>query len=247
MFDLTGKKALVTGASGSIGLAIAKILYQRGASVGLHGTSHEKLQGVAHHFDDTNRFFLFPSNFSDRSSVEDLSTNVAEEMGGVDILVNNAGIVRDALLMRARDEDWDNVLFVNLTSVFLLTRRLIPAMIKKRFGRIINITSVVGFVGNAGQANYCAAKSGLTGFTKALAKETGKRKVTVNCVSPGFIASNMTANLTEEQHQNIISSIPMQCMGNVNDVASAVLYLSSEEASYVTGQTIHVNGGMAMI
>ncbi|MEG8099275.1 3-oxoacyl-[acyl-carrier-protein] reductase [Candidatus Liberibacter brunswickensis] len=247
MFDLTGKKALVTGASGSIGLAVAKILYQQGASIGLHGTSLEKLEKVANNFDDTNRFFLFPANFSDRSSVENLSKKVNEDMGDVDILVNNAGIVRDSLFMRASYKDWDDVLSVNLTSAFILTRQLIPAMIKNRFGRIINITSVVGFIGNAGQVNYCTTKSGLTGFTKALAQETGRRNVTVNCVAPGFIGSNMTANLTEDQQEKIISSIPMKRMGNVDDVASAVLYLSSIESSYVTGQTIHVNGGMAMV
>ncbi|WP_157140977.1 beta-ketoacyl-ACP reductase, partial [Candidatus Liberibacter asiaticus] len=236
-----------SGASGSIGLAIAKILYKQGASVGLHGTSQEKLEKVAKNFDDVDRFLLFPANFSDRVSVEYLSKRVNEEMGGVDILVNNAGIVRDSLFMRARYEDWDDVLSVNLTSAFLLTRQLVPLMIRNRFGRVINITSVVGFTGNAGQVNYCAAKSGLTGFTKALAQETGRRNVTVNCVAPGFIGSDMTVNLTEDQKGKIISSIPMKRMGAVDDIAAAVLYLSSLEASYVTGQTIHVNGGMAMI
>ncbi|ADR52865.1 3-ketoacyl-(acyl-carrier-protein) reductase [Candidatus Liberibacter solanacearum CLso-ZC1] len=247
MFDLNGKKALVTGASGSIGLAIAKILYKQGAFVGLHGTSQEKLERVACQFDDSSRFQLFKGNFSDHSSIEEFSKRVGTEMGTVDILVNNAGIVRDSLFMRAQYKDWSDVLCVNLTSAFILTRQLIPAMIKNRFGRIINITSVVGFTGNVGQVNYCSTKSGLTGFTKALAQETGRRNITVNCVAPGFIESDMTASLNEAQQEKIVSSVPMKRMGTVDDVASAVLYLSSLEASYITGQTIHVNGGMAMI
>ncbi|MBL0849214.1 MAG: 3-oxoacyl-[acyl-carrier-protein] reductase [Candidatus Liberibacter ctenarytainae] len=247
MFDLKGKKALVTGASGGIGFAISQTLYKQGAFVGLHGTSQDKLEKISRNFDDDNRFKLFPADFSDRSSVRDCAERVDAEMGGVDILVNNAGIVRDSLFMRMKEEHWDEVFDVNLTSMFILTRRLIPSMIKNRFGRIINITSVVGFTGNAGQVNYCAAKSGITGFSKALAQEIGRRNVTVNCVAPGFIGSDMTSGLTENQKDKIISSIPLQRMGTAAEVASAVLYLSSLESSYVTGQTIHVNGGMAMV
>lgn len=247
MFDLTGKKALVTGASGGIGCAIAKALHRQGAIVGLHGTSEEKLEKVALQFGNNNRIKLFPSKFSDPLSVACFAKKVDLEMQGIDILVNNAGIVKDSLFLRARDEDWDNVLFVNLTAPFILTRKLVATMLKNRFGRVISITSVVGFTGNAGQVNYCSTKSGLTGFSKALAQEIGKRNVTVNCVAPGFIDSDMTSGLTEEQKDKIISAVPMNRMGSADEVASAVLYLASLEASYVTGHTIHVNGGMAMI
>ncbi|MBA5724205.1 3-oxoacyl-ACP reductase FabG [Candidatus Liberibacter sp.] len=246
MFDLTGKKALITGASGGIGLAIARILHERGAIVGLHGTSQDKLEKISCEF-EKGRFKLFPANFSDRSSVKDLAERVESEMGGVDILVNNAGIVKDGLLIRARDEDWDELLCVNLTSVFLLTRRLISSMFKNRFGRIVNITSIVGSTGNAGQVNYCSTKAALLGFSKALAQEAARRKVTVNCVSPGFVESNMTSSLSEDQRKEILSRIPVQRIGNVDEIAFAVLYLVSLEAAYITGQTIHVNGGMAMI
>ncbi|AHA28227.1 3-oxoacyl-[acyl-carrier-protein] reductase [Candidatus Liberibacter americanus] len=247
MFDLTGKKALVTGASGGIGCAIAKVLHRQGAIVGMHGTSEEKLQKVALQFDNSCRIKLFQSKFSDHLSVADFAKKIDLEMQGIDILVNNAGIVKDSLFLRSQDKDWDDVLFVNLTSSFILTRKLVAGMIKNRFGRVISITSVVGFTGNAGQVNYCSTKSGLTGFSKALAQEIGKRNVTVNCVAPGFIGSDMTSGLTEEQKDKIISSVPMNRMGSADEVASAVLYLASSEASYITGQTIHVNGGMAMI
>ncbi|MBY7649548.1 MAG: 3-oxoacyl-[acyl-carrier-protein] reductase [Candidatus Liberibacter europaeus] len=248
MFDLTGKKALVTGASGSIGFAIAKALHRQGAFVGLHGTSQDKLERVALQFgDDDDRIKLLTSKFSDRASVADFADRICSEIGAVDILVNNAGIVKDSLFLRLTDEHWDDVLFLNLTVPFILTRRLISMMLKNRFGRVINITSVVGFTGNGGQVNYCSAKAGLVGFSKALAKETAKRQVTVNCVAPGFIGSDMTSGLSDELKDKIISSIPTNRMGTAEEVASAVLYLASSESSYITGQTIHVNGGMSMI
>ncbi|MFQ0814376.1 beta-ketoacyl-ACP reductase [Brucella anthropi] len=245
MFDLTGRKALVTGATGGLGEAIARALHAQGAIVGLHGTREEKLKELAAELGD--RTFIFPANLSDREAVKALGQKAEEEMGGVDILVNNAGITRDGLFVRMSDEDWDAVLNVNLTSVFNLTRELTHPMMRRRNGRIINITSIVGVTGNPGQANYCASKAGLIGFSKSLAQEIASRNVTVNCIAPGFIESAMTDKLNDKQKDAIMGNIPMKRMGVGGDIAAAVVYLASDEAAYVTGQTLHVNGGMAMI
>jgi 3-oxoacyl-[acyl-carrier protein] reductase len=245
MFDLTGRKALVTGATGGIGEEIARTLHAQGAVVGLHGTRVEKLESLASELGD--RTFVFPANLSDRDEVKALGEKAEAELGGVDILVNNAGITKDGLFVRMSDEDWDSVLEVNLTAVFRLTRELTHPMMRRRFGRIINITSVVGVTGNPGQANYCASKAGMIGLSKSLAQEIATRNVTVNCVAPGFIESAMTGKLNDKQKDAIMGAIPMRRMGASAEVASAVAYLASNEASYVTGQTIHVNGGMAMI
>ncbi|QGA57444.1 3-oxoacyl-[acyl-carrier-protein] reductase [Brucella sp. 2280] len=245
MFDLTGRKALVTGATGGLGEAIARALHAQGAIVGLHGTREEKLKELAAELGE--RIFVFPANLSDREAVKALGQKAEEEMGGVDILVNNAGITRDGLFVRMSDEDWDAVLAVNLTSVFNLTRELTHPMMRRRNGRIINITSIVGVTGNPGQANYCASKAGLIGFSKSLAQEIASRNVTVNCIAPGFIESAMTSKLNEKQKDAIMGNIPMKRMGVGADIAAAVVYLASDEAAYVTGQTLHVNGGMAMI
>jgi len=245
MFDLTGRKALVTGATGGLGEAIARALHAQGAIVGLHGTREEKLKELAAELGD--RTFIFPANLSDREAVKALGQKAEEEMSGIDILVNNAGITRDGLFVRMSDEDWDAVLNVNLTSVFNLTRELTHPMMRRRNGRIINITSIVGVTGNPGQANYCASKAGLIGFSKSLAQEIASRNVTVNCIAPGFIESAMTDKLSEKQKEAIMGSIPMKRMGAGGDIAAAVVYLASDEAAYVTGQTLHINGGMAMI
>ncbi|MCA1366389.1 3-oxoacyl-[acyl-carrier-protein] reductase [Ensifer aridi] len=245
MFDLSGRKALVTGASGGIGEEIARMLHAQGAIVGLHGTRVEKLEALANTLGD--RVQIFPANLSDRAEVKALGEKAEAELGGVDILVNNAGITKDGLFVRMSDEDWDNVMEVNLTAVFRLTRELTHPMMRRRFGRIVNITSVVGVTGNPGQTNYCASKAGMIGFSKSLAQEIATRNVTVNCVAPGFIESAMTGKLNEKQKEGIMAAIPMRRMGTGAEVASAVAYLASNEAGYVTGQTIHVNGGMAMI
>ncbi|MCB1429625.1 MAG: 3-oxoacyl-[acyl-carrier-protein] reductase [Nitratireductor sp.] len=245
MFDLTGKKALVTGASGGLGEEIARALHRQGALVGIHGTREEKLKELAGELGD--RVMIFPANLSDRDAVKALGEKAEADMGGVDILVNNAGITRDGLFVRMSDKDWDDVIEVNLTSVFRLTRELAYPMMRRKGGRIINITSIVGVTGNPGQANYCASKAGMIGFTKSLAQEIASRNVTVNCVAPGFIASAMTDKLNDKQKEAIMGSIPMRRMGAGADIAAAVLYLASNEGGYVTGQTIHVNGGMAMI
>ena len=245
MFDLTGRKALITGATGGIGEEIARALHARGATVGLHGTRKEKLEALAAELGE--RVFIFPANLSDRDEVKALGQKAESEMGGVDILVNNAGITKDGLFVRMSDEDWDAVIEVNLTAVFRLTRELTHAMMKRRYGRIINITSVVGVTGNPGQANYCASKAGMIGFSKSLAQEIASRNVTVNCVAPGFIESAMTGKLNDKQKEGILGAIPMKRMGTGAEIASSVVFLASSEASYVTGQTLHVNGGMAMI
>lgn len=245
MFDLTGRKALVTGASGGIGEAIARQLHAQGATVGLHGTRVERLEALAADLGD--RVLMFPADLSDRDAVSALGKKAEEQLEGVDILVNNAGITKDGLFVRMSDDAWDQVLEVNLTAVFRLTRELAHPMMKRRNGRIINITSVVGVAGNPGQANYCAAKAGMIGFSKSLAQEIAPRNVTVNCVAPGFIESAMTEKLNDKQKEAIMSAIPMRRMGNGAEIASAVTWLASNEASYVTGQTIHVNGGMLMV
>lgn len=245
MFDLTGKKALITGASGGIGEAIARALHAQGATVGLHGTRQEKLEALAAELGD--RTMIFPADLSDREAVKALAQKAEADLGGVDILVNNAGITKDGLFVRMSDADWDAVLEVNLGSVFRLTRDLTHPMMRRRAGRIINITSVVAVTGNPGQANYCASKAGMIGFSKSLAQEIATRNVTVNCVAPGFIESAMTDKLNEKQKEAIMGAIPSRRMGTGPEVAAAVAFLASDEAAYVTGQTIHVNGGMAMI
>ncbi|QKV18426.1 3-oxoacyl-[acyl-carrier-protein] reductase [Oricola thermophila] len=245
MFELTGRKALVTGASGGIGEAIARVLHSQGAVVGLHGTRREKLEALAG--DLGERVHVFPANLADRDAVKALGEEAEEKLEGVDILVNNAGITRDGLFVRMSDDDWDSVLEINLTSVFRLTRQLAHPMMRRRYGRIVNISSVVGVTGNPGQANYCASKAGMIGFSKSLAQEIASRNVTVNCVAPGFIESAMTDKLNDKQKDAIMGAIPMKRMGTGAEVAASVAFLASEEAAYVTGQTIHVNGGMAMI
>lgn len=245
MFDLNGRKALVTGASGGIGEAIARSLHARGAHVGLHGTRVEKLEALASEMGE--RVALFPANLSNRDEVKSLAAKASEDLEGVDILVNNAGITKDGLFVRMSDEDWDAVLEVNLTAAFLLTRELTHPMMRRRQGRIINITSVVGVTGNPGQANYCASKAGMIGFTKSLAQEIASRGITVNCIAPGFIRSAMTDKLNDKQKETILGAIPSKRMGDAEEVASAAVYLASDEAAYITGQTIHVNGGMVMI
>lgn len=245
MFDFKGRKALVTGTTGGIGEAIARKLHARGAIVGLHGTREEKLKALAADLGDN--CFIFPANLSDRDAVKNLAETAEKEMDGVDILVNNAGITRDGLFVRMSDQDWDDVLAVNLTAVFLLTRELTHPMMRRRYGRIINISSIVGVIGNPGQTNYCATKAGVIGFSKSLAQEIASRNVTVNCIAPGFIESAMTDKLNDKQKETIMSAIPMKRMGTSDDVAAAAIYLASDEAAFVTGQTLHVNGGMAMI
>ncbi|OQM75832.1 3-oxoacyl-[acyl-carrier-protein] reductase [Manganibacter manganicus] len=245
MFDLTGRNALVTGATGGIGETIARTLHSQGATVGLHGTRKEKLEALASELGE--RVKLFPADLGDRDAVKALGQQAEADLGGVDILVNNAGITRDGLFVRMSDDDWDKVLEVNLTAVFRLTRELTHPMMRRRHGRIINISSVVGVTGNPGQANYCAAKAGLIGFSKSLAQEIATRNITVNCVAPGFIESAMTDKLNDKQKDAIMAAIPARRMGTGQEVASAVAWLASNEAAYVTGQTIHVNGGMAMI
>jgi 3-oxoacyl-[acyl-carrier protein] reductase len=245
MFDLSGKKALVTGASGGIGEAVARTLHAAGAIVGLHGTRVEKLEALAAELGE--RAHAFPANLSDRAEVKALAAKAEADLGGVDILVNNAGITRDGLFVRMSDADWDAVMEVNLNAAFILTRELTHPMMRRRWGRIVNITSVVGVTGNPGQANYCASKAGMIGFSKSLAQEIASRSITVNCVAPGFIDSAMTGKLNDKQREAILGAIPMKRMGTGDEIASAVLFLASPDAGYVTGQTIHVNGGMAMI
>ncbi len=245
MFDLTGKAALVTGASGGIGGAIATALHGAGAVVGLSGTREAPLAELAAELGE--RAHVLPCDLSDMAAVEALPKRAAEAMGSLDILVNNAGITRDNLFMRMSDEDWQSVIDVDLTSAFRLCRGAVRGMMKARWGRIVNITSVVGTAGNPGQANYCAAKAGLTGMSKALAQEVASRGITVNCIAPGFIATAMTDKLNDEQKGRITASIPTGRMGAPEEIASAVLYLASAEAGYVTGATLHVNGGMDMV
>lgn len=245
MFDLTGRKALVTGASGGIGEAVARALHGRGAIVGLHGTRVEKLEELAASLG--GRVEIIPADLGDREAVSALAKDAEDRLGGVDILVNNAGITRDGLFVRMSDDDWDRVIEVNLTACARLMRDIVYPMMRRRFGRIINITSVVGFSGNPGQANYCASKAGIVGLTKSVAHEIASRGVTVNAVAPGFIESAMTGKLNEKQKETIMNSIPMRRMGAGSDIASAVVYLASDDAGYMTGQTLHVNGGMLMV
>ncbi|WP_291844706.1 3-oxoacyl-[acyl-carrier-protein] reductase [Maricaulis sp.] len=245
MFDLTGKNALVTGATGGLGQAIARKLHGQGATVALSGTRENVLQELADELGE--RAHVLPCNLSDGAAVDALPKQAVEAMGSLDILVANAGITKDQLLMRMKDEDWDTVIKVNLESYFRLTRAALRGMMKARWGRIVGITSVVGVTGNPGQANYCASKAGMIGFSKSLAQEVAARGITVNCVAPGFIASPMTDVLNEDQRSTILAKIPAGDLGSGDDIANAVVYLASDEAGYVTGQTLHVNGGMAMI
>jgi 3-oxoacyl-[acyl-carrier protein] reductase len=246
MFDLTGKTALVTGASGGIGGGIAKALHAQGANVVLSGTRAEALEAVKAGLG--SRAFVATCNLGDKDSVEAL-VKTAEAAAGapIDILVNNAGITRDNLFMRMKDAEWDEVIAVNLTAAFRLSRAVLRGMMKKRWGRIISITSVVGATGNPGQGNYAAAKAGLVGMTKSLAAEVASRNITVNAVAPGFIQTAMTDVLTDQQKEQISTRIPTGRMGTQAEIAAAVVYLASEEAAYVTGETLQVNGGMAMI
>ena len=245
MFDLTGKCALITGASGGIGGAIARALHGAGATVGLSGTRVEPLQALA---DDLgSRAHVLPCNLSDPAAVEALTKDAIAAMGGLDILVNNAGVTRDQLFMRMSDDDWATVLDVNLTSTMRLCRAVMRPMMKARWGRIVNISSIVGATGNPGQANYAASKAGMVGMTKSIAYEVASRNITANCVAPGFIATAMTDKLTDDQKAAINTKIPAARMGTPDEIAAAVLYLASHEAGYVTGTTLHVNGGMAMI
>ena len=245
MFSLTGKTALITGASGGIGAAIAKALYEAGAVIAISGTRVEVLQQLKDEIGEG--VHILPCNLSSADDVEKLVPTAEAALGGLDILVNNAGITKDGLAMRMKDEDWQSVIDVNLTANFRLSRAAMRLMMKKRWGRIINITSIVGVTGNPGQANYVASKAGLIGMTKSLAQELASRNVTVNCVAPGFIATPMTEALNDKQKEAILGRIPAGRMGGPSDIASAVVYLASQQAGYVTGQTLHVNGGMAMV
>lgn len=245
MFDLSGKTALVTGASGGIGGAIAKALHAQGATVALNGRNVEALDKLAAEIGD--RCFVFAGELNTAEAADTLVKAVEEKMGGIDILVNNAGLTKDGLFMRMKDEDWQVVQDVNLTAPFRLIRSAIKGMMKKRFGRIINITSVVGVTGNPGQANYCASKAGMIGMSKSMAAEVASRGITVNCVAPGFIATSMTDALNDDQKAKINATIPAGNMGSPDDIAASCVYLASNEAKYITGQTLHVNGGMAMV
>jgi 3-oxoacyl-[acyl-carrier protein] reductase len=245
MFDLTGLNALVTGATGGLGGAMARALHAQGATVAISGTRKEALEALAGELGA--RVHVLPCNLSDKDEVEALVPAAETALGQLDILVNNAGITRDGLFMRMKDEDWDQVLAVNLTSAFRLSRAALKGMMNRRFGRIIGITSVVGVTGNPGQGNYAASKAGMIGMSKSLAAEVATRNITVNCIAPGFIESPMTDVLNEKQKEAILSTIPAARLGKGDDIAAALVYLASREAGYITGQTLHVNGGMAMI
>jgi 3-oxoacyl-[acyl-carrier protein] reductase len=244
MFELSGKTALVTGATGGIGGAIARALHRQGATVAVSGTRRELLDGLARELGE--RVHVLPCNLADKDEVEALVPKSEEEMGQLDILVANAGITRDNLFVQLRDQDWDDVVAVNLTATFRLARAAVKGMMRRRFGRVIGISSVVGVAGNAGQGNYAATKAGMIGMIKSIAQEYAKRGVTANCIAPGFIASAMTDKLNEKQRETILTRVPAARLGTGDDVAAAAVYLASNEAAYVTGQTLHVNGGMAM-
>ncbi len=246
MFDLTGRTALVTGATGGIGASIAKTLHAAGATVAISGTRAAVLEELKAALGG-ERVHVLPCNLSSPEDVEKLVPAAEAAMGGLDILVNNAGITKDGLAMRMKDEDWQSVLDVNLTAAFRLSRAAMKLMMKKRWGRIVSVTSVVGVTGNPGQANYVASKAAIIGMSKSIAQELAVRNVTVNCVAPGFIATPMTDALNDKQRETILARIPAGRMGSSDDIAAAVLYLASNEAAYVTGQTLHVNGGMAMV
>lgn len=244
MFELQGRTALVTGATGGIGGAIARALRAQGARVALSGTRPEALETLAAELGDCR---VLPCDLGDRPQLEMLVGQAESALGSLDILVNNAGITRDGLAVRMKDEDWDRVLSINLTASFVLVRAALKGMMKRRYGRIIGITSIVGVTGNPGQTNYCAAKAGMIGMSKALAAEVASRGITVNCIAPGFIESPMTEALNDKQKAAILASVPAGRWGQGAEIAAAAVYLASREASYVTGQTLHVNGGMAMI
>ncbi|MGH6865051.1 MAG: 3-oxoacyl-[acyl-carrier-protein] reductase [Methyloceanibacter sp.] len=245
MFDLTGKGALVTGATGGIGGAVARSLHAQGANVGISGTKTERLEALAAELG--SRVSVLPCDLRDRTTVSQLPESAEKALGPVDILVNNAGITHDNLFMRMKDEEWDDVIAVNLTSVFVLTRGILRNMMRRRYGRIVNIASISGVLGNPGQGNYAASKAGLVGMTKSLAREVASRGVTANCIAPGFISTPMTDALTPKQVDAIAAAIPTQTFGKPEDVAAAAVFLASSEAAYVTGETIHVNGGMVMV
>jgi len=245
MFKLPGKGALVTGASGGIGGAIARTLHAAGATVAISGTNTDKLERVAAEL--AERVHVMPCNLADRAAVQKLAADAEAKLGQVDILVNNAGVTRDNIFMRMKDEEWDQVLAVDLTAAFVLTRATLRGMMRRQWGRIVNITSISGVVGNPGQANYAAAKAGMVGMTKSLAREVATRGITANCIAPGFIKTPMTDALTEKQVEQIMAIVPAGKFGTPEDIAAAALYLASEEAKYVTGQTLHINGGMAMV
>jgi len=245
MFDLSGKAALVTGASGGIGGGIARALHRQGAAVTLSGTRIDALEQLKLSLGE--RAHVVAAKMDDPADIDRLAKDAEAAMGKLDILVNNAGITRDNISMRMKDEEWDKVLQVNLTGTFRLTRAAMRGMMRRRFGRVINITSIVGVTGNPGQANYAAAKAGLIGMSKSLAQELASRGITVNCVAPGFIATPMTDALTEDQRRAILARVPADRLGTPEEIAAGVVYLASDEAGYVTGQTLHINGGMAMV
>jgi 3-oxoacyl-[acyl-carrier protein] reductase len=245
MFSLAGRSALVTGATGGIGGAIARTLHGAGAAVAISGTNAAKLDQLASELKE--RVHVLPCNLADRAAVQKLAGDAEAKLGQLDILVNNAGVTRDNIFMRMKDEEWDQVLAVDLTSAFVLSRTVLRGMMRRQWGRVVNITSISGVVGNPGQANYAAAKAGMIGMTKSLAREVATRGITANCIAPGFIKTPMTDALTEKQVEQIMAIIPSGNFGAPEDIAAATLYLASEEAKYVTGQTLHVNGGMAMV
>jgi 3-oxoacyl-[acyl-carrier protein] reductase len=245
LFDLTGRTALVTGASGGLGGAIARALHARGAVVALSGTRRDALEALAAELKD--RAHPSPCDLSDAAAVEALVPAVETALGSLDILVNNAGVTRDSLFIRMKDPEWESVLAINLTAAFRLSRAALKGMLRRRFGRIINIASVVGVAGNPGQGNYAAAKAGMIGMSKALAAEVALRGITVNCIAPGFILSPMTEALDQKRREAILASVPMGRLGSGEEIGAAAVYLASSEAAYMTGQTLHVNGGMAMI
>jgi 3-oxoacyl-[acyl-carrier protein] reductase len=244
MFDLSGKTALITGASGSIGGGIARAFHKQGATVALSGTRREQLDQLAGELGE--RVHVLPCDLSDMAAVEKLVPDAEKAMGKLDILVANAGMNRDNLFVQLKDEDWDRVIAVNLTATFRLSRAAVSTMMRRRWGRIIGISSIVGFTGNPGQGNYTAAKAGMVGMMKSIAAEYAKRNVTANCIAPGVIASPMIDKLNDKQREGIMDKVPSRKLGQPADIAAAAVYLASEEAGYVTGQTIHVNGGMAM-
>jgi len=245
MFDLSGKGALVTGASGGIGGAIARALHAAGATVALSGTRKDALEALAAELGE--RAHAVPANLGEADAPAQLAKDAETAIGTLDILVNNAGLTRDMLAMRLSDEDWNQVIAVNLTAAFRLSRAVLRGMMRRRWGRILNITSVVGATGNAGQANYAASKAGLVGMAKSMAQEVASRGITINCVAPGFIATAMTDVLKDDVKEKLLGAVPAGRFGSPEDVAAGVLYLASDEAAYVTGQTLHINGGMAMI
>ena len=247
MFDLTGKNALITGASGGIGQAIAQAFYAQGATVALAGRNRDALDKLAATMSDKSRVNVVTGDLASAETANTLLNDAETAMGGVDILVNNAGLTKDTLALRMTDEAWQTVIDVNLTAAFRLSRAVLKGMMKQRFGRIINITSIVGVTGNPGQTNYAASKAGLIGMSKSLAAEVASRGITVNCIAPGFIATAMTDALTDDQKAKMLVNIPAGKLGSPDDIAASAIYLASNEAAYVTGQTIHVNGGMAMI